>query len=128
MNQEEIQFQVINWDNSPKTEHKGTKGLAFWQTQQFPGVRIRIVEYSAGYLADHWCTKGHIVHCLKGDFRTELQDGRTFHLQKGMTYVVSDDLSSHRSTTDHGVTLLIIDGEFLNRHSSDKKSDDAVHR
>ncbi len=121
MNETEIPFQVIDWDNSPKTEHKGTKGQAFWQTQQFPGVRIRIVEYSAGYLADHWCTKGHIVHCLKGDFRSELQDGRTFHLQKGMTYVVSDDLSSHRSTTDHGVTLLIIDGEFLNRHSSDKK-------
>jgi len=121
MNETEIPFQVIDWDNSPKTEHKGTKGQAFWQTQQFPGVRIRIVEYSAGYLADHWCTKGHIVHCLKGDFRSELQDGRTFHLQKGMTYVVSDDLSSHRSTTDHGVTLLIIDGEFLNKHSSDKK-------
>ena len=121
MNEKEIPFQVIDWDNSPKTEHKGTKGQAFWQTQQFPGVRIRIVEYSAGYLADHWCTKGHIVHCLKGDFRSELQDGRTFHLQKGMTYVVSDDLSSHRSTTDHGVTLLIIDGEVLNKHSSDKK-------
>ncbi len=121
MNETEIPFQVIDWDDTPKTEHKGTKGQAFWQTQQFPGVRIRIVEYSAGYLADHWCTKGHIVHCLKGDFRSELQDGRTFHLQKGMTYVVSDDLSSHRSTTDHGVTLLIIDGEFLNKHSSDKK-------
>ncbi|HWR62886.1 MAG TPA: DHCW motif cupin fold protein [Candidatus Thermoplasmatota archaeon] len=128
MNETEIPFQVIDWDNSPKTEQKGTKGQAFWQTQQFSGVRIRIVEYSAGYLADHWCTKGHIVHCLKGDFRSELQDGRTFHLQKGMTYVVSDDLSSHRSTTDHGVTLLIIDGEFLNRHSSNKKSDDTVHR
>jgi len=121
MNETEIPFQVIDWGDTPKTEHNGTKGQAFWQTQQFPAVRIRIVEYSAGYLADHWCTKGHIVHCLKGDFRTELQDGRTFHLQKGMTYVVSDDLSSHRSTTDHGVTLLIIDGEFLNKHSSDKK-------
>ena len=122
MNEKEIPFQVIDWDNSPKTEHKGTKGQAFWQTQQFSGVRIRIVEYSAGYLADHWCTKGHIVHCLKGDFRSELRDGRTFHLQKGMTYVVSDDLSSHRSTSDQGVTLLIIDGEFLNSHSSDKKT------
>ncbi len=121
MNETEIPFQVIDWDDTPKTEHKGTKGEAIWYTRQFPGLRIRIVEYSAGYLADHWCTKGHIVHCLKGDFRSELQDGRTFHLQKGMTYVVSDDLSSHRSTTDHGVTLLIIDGEFLNKHSSDKK-------
>lgn len=121
MNEKEIPFQVIDWDDTPKTEHKGTKGQAFWQTQQFPGMRIRIVEYSAGYLADHWCTKGHIVHCLKGDFRSELQDGRSFHLQKGMTYVVSDDLSSHRSTTDHGVTLLIIDGDFLNTNSHNKK-------
>lgn len=121
MNEKEIPFQVIDWDDTPKTEHKGTKGQAFWQTQQFPGMRIRIVEYSAEYLADHWCTKGHIVHCLKGDFRSELQDGRSFHLQKGMTYVVSDDLSSHRSTTDHGVTLLIIDGDFLNTNSHNKK-------
>jgi len=121
MNEKEIPFQVIDWDDTPKTEHKGTHGQAFWQTRQFPGVRIRIVEYSAGYLADHWCTKGHIVHCLKGDFRSELQDGRSFHLQKGMTYVVSDDLSSHRSTTDHGVTLLIIDGDFLQTNSHDKK-------
>jgi len=121
MNEKEIPFQVIDWDDTPKTEHKGTHGQAFWQMRQFPGVRIRIVEYSAGYLADHWCTKGHIVHCLKGDFRSELQDGRSFHLQKGMTYVVSDDLSSHRSTTDHGVTLLIIDGDFLQTNSHDKK-------
>jgi hypothetical protein len=121
MNKKEIPFQVIDWNLSSKTEHKGEKGKAFWQTHQLPGLRIRVVEYSAGYIADHWCKKGHIVHCLKGDFTSELQDGRTFHLQKGMTYVVSDDLSSHRSTTDHGVTLLIIDGDFLNTDSSDKK-------
>lgn len=114
MSEKEIPFHVIDWNNEPKTEHAGEKGLAIWHTHQLPGLRIRIVEYPPGYLADHWCTKGHIVHCLKGEFISELQDGRTFHLRKGHTYIVSDDQSIHRSTTEQGVTLLIIDGDFLN--------------
>ena len=108
-----IPFQTIDWTNIPKTEHKGETGIAYWQTVQFEGLRIRIVEYSKGYLADHWCTKGHIVHCLEGEFRSELQNGEEFILTKGMTYVVSDDLSSHRSITKDGVKLIIIDGDFL---------------
>ncbi len=87
--------------------------MAYWQTLQFEGLRIRMVEYSKGYVADHWCTKGHIVHCLEGDFVSELSNGQQFILAKGMTYVVSDELSSHRSTTVDGVKLLIIDGDFL---------------
>jgi hypothetical protein len=108
-----IDFQVIDWPNIPKTEHKGVSGTAYWQTSQFPGLRVRKVEYSKGYLADHWCKKGHIVHCLEGEFVSELLDGKMFSLSKGMTYVVSDDLSSHRSSTENGVKLLIIDGDFL---------------
>ncbi|MGV2482002.1 UNVERIFIED_CONTAM: DHCW motif cupin fold protein, partial [Salmonella enterica subsp. enterica serovar Weltevreden] len=74
---------------------------------------IRKVDYSAGYLADHWCRKGHIVHCLEGEFVSELENGETVTLSKGMTYVVSDELSSHRSVSAQGVQLLIIDGDFL---------------
>lgn len=108
-----IPFQAINWDLVPKTEHVGETGVAHWQTVQLPELRIRIVEYSNGYLADHWCKKGHIVHCLEGEFVSELQTGEKITLTKGMTYVVSDDLSSHRSSTQNGVKLLIIDGDFL---------------
>ncbi len=108
-----IPFQTIDWSPVTKTEYKGESGSAFWQTIQFPGLRIRIVEYSKGYLADHWCRKGHIVHCLDGEFVSELSDGREFIIKKGMTYVVSDDLSSHRSKTETGVKVLIIDGDFL---------------
>lgn len=110
-----IAFETIDWSLVPKTEHEGETGIACWQTMQFPGLRIRIVEYSKGYLADHWCHKGHIVHCLEGEFNSELENGETFHLTKGMTYVVSDDLSSHRSVTSNGVKLLIIDGDFLKK-------------
>jgi hypothetical protein len=108
-----IPFQTINWDLVPKTEHVGETGIALWQTLQLPNLRIRIVEYSSGYLADHWCKKGHIVHCLEGEFVSELQTGDKLTLSKGMIYVVSDDLSSHRSSTLNGVKLLIIDGDFL---------------
>lgn len=113
MDKQNIKFQTIDWTKVPKTEHKGETGTAFWQTTQFQGLRIRIVEYSKGYMADHWCAKGHIVHCLEGDFVSELIGGEKFSLTKGMTYIVSDDLSSHRSITENGVKLLIIDGDFL---------------
>jgi hypothetical protein len=113
MTNSSIPFQTIDWNSIPKTEHSGETGTAFWQTLQFPGLRIRIVEYSKGYKADHWCKKGHIVHCLKGEFVSELQNGKQFILSKGMTYVVSDELSSHRSITKNGVKLMIIDGDFL---------------
>jgi hypothetical protein len=116
MKNEGIQFQLIDWESIPKTEHKGETGTSFWQTLQFNGLRIRIVEYSKGYLADHWCQKGHIVHCLKGEFGSELHDSKRFTLTKGMTYIVSDELSSHRSSTEKGVKLLIIDGDFLKHH------------
>lgn len=108
-----IPFHAIDWESVPRTEHPGEKGTAWWRTVQFAGLRIRIVVYSPGYIADHWCRKGHIVHCLDGEFTSEMENGGAFTLQKGMTYVVSDELSSHRSVTEGGATLLIIDGDFL---------------
>lgn len=109
----EIPFQTIDWTQIPKTEHVGETGTAYWQTLQLGNLRIRKVTYSEHYAADHWCQKGHIVHCLEGEFISELQDGQNFKLTKGMTYVVSDDMSSHRSIVAKGVVLLIIDGDFL---------------
>jgi hypothetical protein len=108
-----IPFQAINWDNIEKTVHQGETGLAYWQTLQMGGLRIRKVIYSKDYIADHWCKKGHVVHCLEGDFISEMENGEQVKLSKGMTYVVSDDLSSHRSISTKGVELLIIDGDFL---------------
>ena len=113
MSPNNIPFQTIDWSQIPKTEHKRDTGIAYWQTMQFEGLRVRIVEYSPGYIADHWCEKGHIVYCLEGDFMNELKNGTASVLSKGMTYIVSDELSTHRSTTKNGVKLLIIDGDFL---------------
>ncbi len=108
-----IPFQTIDWTSIEKVEYKGEVGKAFWQTVQFGGLRIRLVEYSSGYLADHWCQKGHIVHCIEGEFISELSTGERIKLGKGESYVVSDNLSSHRSISEKGVKLLIIDGDFL---------------
>jgi len=108
-----IPFQIIDWDKVPTTEKEGETGTVRSKTLQFDNIRVRIVEYSAGYKADHWCQKGHIIHCLDGEMVSELEDGTKSIFSKGMTYIVSDDLSSHRSTTTNGVKLLIIDGDFL---------------
>jgi hypothetical protein len=108
-----IPFQFINWSSVNKVEHKGETGTSFWQTIELNGLRIRVVEYSAGYLADHWCQKGHIIYCLEGEFINELENGHRTVMSAGTSYVVSDGLSSHRSTSVNGAKLLIVDGEFL---------------
>ena len=108
-----IPFQAVDWTTVEKTQHNGETGIAYWQTLQFDNIRIRLVEYSENYFADHWCQKGHIVHCLEGEFISELESGEKFILTKGMTYIVSDGLSSHRSISNSGVKLLIIDGDIL---------------
>ncbi len=108
-----FEFQAIDWDQIPPTKHPGDTGMAEWKTVELPGLRMRMVSYSPGYLADHWCKKGHIVHCLEGTFESELATGERFSLTKDMTYIVSDDFSSHRSFSKYGVKLLIIDGAFL---------------
>lgn len=114
-----IFFTTIDWSKVEKTIHPGEAGNATWQTTQFDGLRMRLVEYSTGYIANHWCAKGHIVYCLEGEFVSELQSGEKFLLSAGMSYVVSDHLSAHRSVTSSGVKLLIIDGDFL-KASNDK--------
>lgn len=108
-----ISFQVIDWSQLALHHSAGERGEVSWRGLNYPGLRIRIVEYSRGYIADHWCRKGHIVYCLSGSFTSELITGETFYISEGMSYIVSDDLSQHRSATNEGVRLLIIDGDFL---------------
>jgi hypothetical protein len=105
----DIPFGTTDWSAIPKTEHKGDTGLATWQTCHFGGIRVRMVEYSPGYLANHWCVKGHILLCLEGELRTELADGRIFVLTPGMSYQVADDAEPHRSSTSVGAKLFIVD-------------------
>jgi hypothetical protein len=105
----DIPFAVTDWQCIEPTEHAGETGMARWRTQQFGVVRVRLVEYSAGYLADHWCRKGHIIFCIAGEFETELADGRRFHLVSGMSYQVADNEEPHRTRTATGATLFIVD-------------------
>ena len=113
MTNESFPYQAIDWAEVPRTEHKGDPGVSYWRTLELAGLRVRIVEYAPGYVADHWCQKGHIVHCLEGEFVNEQENGDRTVMTKGMTYVVSDGMSSHRSRTERGATLLIVDGDFL---------------
>jgi len=109
----EIPFTVIDWSSIPKIENQGEAGKSVQQSIQFQDLKVRVVEYSPGYFANHWCQKGHVVYCLEGSFESHMENGEKFYLTKGMTYVVSDQMSSHRSSTVEGAKLLIIDGGFL---------------
>ena len=105
----DIPFCTTDWSTVERTEHQGERGRAFWQTRNFGSIRVRMVEYTPGYLADHWCGKGHILLCLEGELHTELEDGRTFLLKPGMSYQVADGAEAHRSSTQTGATLFIVD-------------------
>jgi quercetin dioxygenase-like cupin family protein len=102
-------FETLDWSTIPKEEHKGETGMAWWQVQKVNDIRVRMVEYSPGYKADHWCSKGHVILCLEGEMNTELEDGRVFPLRKGMCYFVGDNNEPHRSSTDTGCRLFIVD-------------------
>jgi hypothetical protein len=102
-------FQTIDWRSIASTEHPGEHGVAHWRTREVGNVRVRIVEYAPGYLADHWCERGHVVHVIDGDLVTELRDGRRFVLAAGESYVVADGDGAHRSSTRRGARLLIVD-------------------
>jgi len=105
----EIPFGLTDWSRVERTEHPGTTGTAYRRTRQFGDLRVRMVEYSPGYLADHWCNKGHILLCLEGELETELADGRKFVLKPGVSYQVADNAEPHRSSTQSGAKLFIVD-------------------
>lgn len=109
MRMADIPFGTTDWSAIAPTEHAGETGKAFWRTAQFGDIRVRMVEYSPGYLADHWCSKGHILLCLDGELHTELDDGRHFVLRPGMSYQVADGAEAHRSFAPAGARLFIVD-------------------
>lgn len=102
-------FKTLDWSSVPKEEHKGETGTSYWQVQQVNDIRVRLVEYSPGYKADHWCSKGHIIFCIEGEMDTELKDGRILTLRKDMCYFVGDDSEAHRSSSATGCKLFITD-------------------
>jgi very-short-patch-repair endonuclease len=105
----DIPFGITDWSQVERTEHRGETGTAYWRTRTFGAVRVRLVEYTPGYLADHWCRKGHIILCLEGALHTDLDDGRTFILTPGMSYQVADNAEAHRSRAPRGATLFVVD-------------------
>jgi quercetin dioxygenase-like cupin family protein len=109
MDMKNIPFGITDWAQVEPTEYSGESGMATWRTRHFDNLRVRMVEYSPGYLADHWCTKGHILLCLEGELHTELSDGRQFVLRPGVSYQVADNAEPHRSYTTTGVKLFIVD-------------------
>ena len=109
MHMAHIPFGTTDWSIIERTEHRGDSGAAYWRTLNFGNIRVRMVEYTPGYLADHWCSKGHILLCLEGELHTELEDGRKFVLTPGMSYQVADNAEAHRSSTPVATRLFIVD-------------------
>jgi hypothetical protein len=109
MNINNIPFNVINWEDIDPVEYHGIKGTALWRTKIFGDIRVRMLEYCPGYIADHWCNKGHIIFCIEGELITELFDGRKFTLTPGMSYHVADNSEAHRSSTVNGTKLFVVD-------------------
>lgn len=105
----DIPFETTDWAALEPTRHPGERGFALWRTRQLGPIRVRMLEYSPGYAADHWCEKGHILLCLEGELETELRDGRVFVLRPGMSYQVADGAEAHRSRSPRGAKLFVVD-------------------
>ncbi len=105
----DIPFSTTDWSTVERVAHPGQVGVAHWRTQNFGAIRVRLVEYSAGYIGAHWCAKGHILFCLDGDLEVELEDGRKFILFPGSSYQVADNAEAHRSSSVKGAMLFIVD-------------------
>lgn len=104
-----VPFCTTDWSSLTPTEHPGQRGMAYWRTFESGNIRVRMVEYSPGYIADHWCSKGHVLLVLEGELVTELQDGTAHILRPGMSYQVADNAEPHRSHTTTGAKLFIVD-------------------
>jgi hypothetical protein len=104
-----IPFGTTDWSLVTRTEHSARAGQAFWRTQHFGDIRVRMVEYTPGYASDHWCSKGHVLLCLTGELHTELDNGSVHVLRPGMSYQVADGAQAHRSSAPKGATLFIVD-------------------
>ena len=109
MRLQDILFGTTDWSTMTPTEHRGDQGVALWRTRQFGDIRVQMVDYSACYVADHWCEKGHLLLCLDGELHTELKDGTRVVLQPGMSYQVADGAAPHRSSAPNGARLFIVD-------------------
>lgn len=105
----DLPFQTLDWSTVAVEEHPGDVGVARWRTLRLGELRVRMVEYSPGYTADHWCSKGHLVLCLSGELHTTLADGRTVVLRPQTSYFVGDDTLAHRSSAPLGALLYIVD-------------------
>ncbi len=106
---EQVPFHTTDWSAVAPTEHPGEVGVALWRTIEIGNLRVRTVDYSAGYVADHWCERGHVLLVLEGELITELRDGRTFVLGPGQSYQVADQDGAHRSVSPKGAKLFIVD-------------------
>jgi len=106
---ESVPFHTTDWSKVPATLHPGEAGTATWRTIEIGNIRVRRVDYSAGYVADHWCERGHVLLVLEGELVTELRDGRRFVLAPGQSYQVADGDGAHRSVSPRGAQLFIVD-------------------
>lgn len=102
---------ITDWSCIPATTISGASGIAQSRAHQGGDVRLRLVEYGPGYLADHWCSKGHIIYVLAGVLAVEHEDGKPASiLSAGMSWQVADGESpAHRVRSETGARVFIVD-------------------
>ena len=110
MNLRNLPVGITDWSKLPASAHPGESGTAMMRVRQLGDIQLRLVVYSANYLADHWCHKGHIVFVVSGQLAVEHQHGPSYSLTPGISYhVADDDGPPHRVRSESGATIFIID-------------------
>ena len=110
MNFNPLPFTVVDWSAMPVTTFSGSSGTGSERILNMGDLRVRVVDFSAGYFADHWCDRGHVLFVLEGELVSQLKDGRRFVLKKGMSYQVSNSGDQpHRTFTPRAARVFIVD-------------------
>lgn len=100
---------AIDWSSQPAREIHGTHGRALERTTSLGSIRVRLVEFSPGYEADHWCTRGHIAFVVEGTCTLRIDDGRAVTLSRGQSFTVGDEIDAHMLVTEHGAIVFLVD-------------------
>jgi uncharacterized cupin superfamily protein len=104
-------FTITDWSELPATRIQGQQGYTEWRAQDFGAIRVRLSEYSPGYVADGFCDTGHVLYVIEGEVEVELKDGRRFKMTPGQSFSVSDfGDAAHRCSSVHGAKFFVVEG------------------
>ena len=99
-----------DWSSLVSESVEGLSGNSRSKSIKYGNIRMRTMEYSPGFEADHWCPRGHIIFVLEGEITIKLKDETEQKISKGMSFICGDnETNPHMVYSKKGAFVIIID-------------------